>query len=183
MNKNDSLLRHKNLLRSLNSIPKQIIALHSSDSDNVPAFVLHGLCCNDCFGLSKAAYFVDNPDFNFVKGIAGYSQDESYSNGGTLWESPQSFTDFTKNSKFNSKVKSFDNNSVKRNNNSYDVIVKQICEEIGFKNPDYCSWDMKHYNHGLLVYEKGNDTQSDLFDEHFADSLHLLSFCPIPVTS
>jgi hypothetical protein len=175
MEKND-LLQHKKLLRCLSSIPKQILTLQAMD--NVPEFVLHGLCSKDCFNLYKAAYFVDNPDFDMIKGIAGFSKEEGDLEWDNIWEDPESFSLFTKSLPFNKRVRTFGSNSIKRTNNSYESLIKNISSEIGFDNPAFCLWEMRHFNHGILVYEKINDENTDLFNDHFANSLYLLNFCP-----
>ena len=41
-------------------------------------FVLHDICNPNCFNLQKAAFLVDNPDFDCLKGVAGFSADEAY---------------------------------------------------------------------------------------------------------
>lgn len=176
MDRNE-LLQHKKLLRCLSCLPKQILSLHSWD--NVPEFVLHGLCSKDCFNLYKAAYFIDNPDFDFVKGVAGYSKEEGDLDWNNIWEDPESFSLFTNSLPFNKRVRSFNSNSVKRKDSNYDGLLKKIACDVGFDNPSICTWDMKHYNNGILVYEKVNDENADLFNEYFSDSVHLLSFCPI----
>lgn len=178
MDKNE-LANHKNLLRCLSGLPKQILNLHTWD--NVPEFVLHGLCSKDCFNLNKAAYFVDNPDFDCIKGIAGFSHEEGKLNWDEIWEDPESFTLFTQSLPFNKRVRNFGATSIKRKTHTYEDLVSRISNEIGFENPAFCLWEMKHFNHGLLVYEKPAEDQCGLFDEHFINSLHLLSFCPIIV--
>ena len=176
MDRNDLLNQHKKVLSCLSNLPKQII--NSEHLENIPEFVLHDLCHN-CFNLNKAAYFVDNPDFNCVKGIAGFCESEGYSDHDNIWQHPETFSLFMQSSLFNKKVKNFESHSSKRSNNSYDELVRQIANTVGIENPAYCLWDMKHYNHGLVVYEKTPLPEEDLFKEHFSNSLHLLSFCPI----
>src|SRR6202042_1032184 len=104
MDRNE-LLQHKKLLRCLSNLPKQILTLHSLD--NVPEFVLHGLCSKDCFNLYKAAYFVDNPDFDCIRGIAGFSKDEGELEWNNIWDDPESFSLFTKSLPFNKRVRTF----------------------------------------------------------------------------
>ena len=176
MEKNE-LQQHKKLLRCLGSLPKQIMNL--SSFDNATEFVLHGLCSKDCFNLYKAAYFVDNPDFDMIKGVAGFSKDEGDLEWQNIWEDPESFTLFTKSLPFNKKVRTFASNSYKRKNQSFEKLVESIANDVGFEKPAYCVWDMRHFNHGLLVYEKVNDDKCELFNEHFVDSLYLLNFCPM----
>ncbi len=176
MNGNEILNRHKKLLHSLSKLPKNILNLHHLD--NVPEFVLHGLCNKNCFNLNKAAYFVENPDFDIIKGVAGFNKDESIDDYDKIWADPESFTKLMRKSAFNKKVRDFDSKSIKRSKKSYHNLINQISEKLGFHKPGYCMWDMKHYNHGLVVYEKDFEL-SDLFDDNFANSLYLLSFCPI----
>ena len=71
MYKNDSghAVPH-DLLQKLSHLPKKIVALEGLE--HTPSFVLHELCNESAFNLSKAAFFIDNPDFNHFKGIAGF---------------------------------------------------------------------------------------------------------------
>jgi len=55
----------------------------------------------------------------------------------------------------------------------------QVAKGFEFSNPGYYSWDMKHDNHGLLVYEKQAKTGDACLVEHALNGLSLLAFCPI----
>jgi hypothetical protein len=176
MEHDETLSKHKKVLGSLSCLPKKVLAVH--DLDNATEFVLHGLCNEGCFNLHKAAYFVDNPDFNLFKGVAGFSQAEAYSEWDEMWNHPDAFTTFMQGSDFNQKIRKFCADSIHRNNKSYEHLIADISEEIGVKDPSFFSWDMKHDNKGLLVYEK-NGADAAIFEEHFLNSLYLLSFCPV----
>ncbi len=172
---NNLLLNYQKILNCISHLPKQILSLHSLD--NVQQFVLHGICNKNCFNIPKAAYFIDNPDFDFIQGIAGFNNLEYYPHDHDIWLNPDTFCEFIKNSDFNNKIKNFNEPSVKKND-SLNKTVEKISHDIGFNKPSFCCWQMKHDNHGLLIYEK-EDNVMDLFNDHFLNSLHLLSFCHI----
>jgi len=176
MERDEILSNHQRVLGSLSGLPKKVLSVHTLD--NATEFVLHELCNQGCFNLHKAAYFIDNPDFNLFKGVAGFSQAEAYSEWDEVWNNPSAFTTFMQQSDFNQKIRKYCIDSAFRNNRSYDDMVMQIAKEIGLSEPSYFSWDLKHENKGLLVYEK-KSVDAMLFEEHFLNSLYLLSFCPV----
>lgn len=174
MDENELLHRHKKLLGCLSGLPKQMMSVDSLD--NITEFVLHGLCNKDCFDLERAAYFVDNPDFDCCKGVAGFVKSEHDCDWDNIWSDPESFALGMQKSGFNQKVRTFLSRSIINSNKKIDQFVEEIAQELGFSKPASCAWDMKYFNKGLLIYEKTGDAN---FDEHFLNSLYLLSFCPI----
>lgn len=176
MEHDEILLQHKKVLGSLSHLPKKLLSVH--DLDNATEFVLYELCNEGCFNLHKAAYFIDNPDFDLFKGVAGFSQAEAYSDWDGVWNNPEAFTTFMQQSDFNQKIRKFCSDSVHRNNKSYDDKISEMADEMGLNDPSYFSWDLKHDNKGILLYEKGGEDTS-LVEEHFLNSLYLLSFCPV----
>lgn len=168
--------RHQRVLQCLSSLPRKIMTVH--ELDNVPEFVLYDICDENCFNILRAAYFVDNPDFNQLKGVAGFCRDEVQEKGDALWENPEQFSAFMDESPFNRKVREIFIESVKGNNHMHEHIVSEIAPQLNFKNPAWCNWDLKHYNYGLIIYEKAN-LADDVFDEHFINTLYLLGFCAI----
>jgi len=175
MSESELLSRHQGLLANLSGLPKQMLSLY--DLDNVAEFVLHGLCQESCFGLNQAAYFVNNPDFNCLKGVAGFSQEETKEQTNSVLASPESFSEFMRSSNFNKKVRETHKAGIDNSKESYDKAISELAEYVGISNPEYFTWDLKHDNYGVLVYKKSNS--ENLFDEHFTKSLYLLSFCPI----
>jgi len=176
MDHKSDLKRHKHMLHCLTSLPRKIIAVH--ELDNVPEFVLQDICDESCFNIIRAAYFVDNPDFNHLKGVAGFCRDEAVEAVDDIWEDPESFSKFMDESQFNQKVRNILVESIEANNHKHEQIVDKLAPQLQFENPAWCSWDLKHYNHGLIIYEKA-DLGDDVFDEHFINTLHLLGFCAI----
>lgn len=171
----DALMRQHQMLCYLSQIPKRIVSLHGTH--NLPEFVLHELCHQNCFDLKKAAYYVDNPDFNLIKGVAGYNRQEAYNNPESVWENPNQFTTYMLESPFNTQVRTMQKESLKLKKHDHRALVDIIGPELGMTNPGFCSWDLKHDNHGILLYEK-NDAADDV-DNHIAQGACLLSFCPV----
>lgn len=174
MKKNEA--SHATLLNYLSHLPKKIVSLDGMS--NTPEFILHELCQENCFNLSKAAFFVDNPDFNFLRGVAGFSSTEAYADAAKMWEQPHDFTDYMRRAEFNQRVKNMSLQSFKRGEALTDEAAATIARELGFKNPAFRSWQMKHDNHGFLVYEYNGSALPGI-EEHLDNSLYLLNFCPL----
>lgn len=147
-------------------------------NDNITELVMHELCNEYCFNLEKAAYLIDNPDFDCLKGIAGFARSEAYSAGQNIWDDPKKFTQHVQAASFNNKVRSYYRNSFTKQGESEEVVAKYIAKDLGLEEYGYLSWHMKHDNHGLFIYQKAcaDDTCAD---DYILDGLSLLGFCPI----
>ena len=167
--------RKKDILHAMSCLPRNILSLHGRD--NAIEFVLHELCKDQCFNLSHAAYVVDNPDFDCMKGIAGYDREQAYQPRTDIWHERDQFSDHMKKSSFNAKVRELCKCSLKKKGKSDKEIVEEIAHDLGFKKPRYYAWDMKYDNRGLLLYEKF-DTQ-DCDCDYLLDGLCFLGFCPV----
>lgn len=170
-----TLLKHNRVLRCLLDIPGRIISLHGND--NITEFVMHDLCHASCLNLSKAAYFVDNPDFDCLKGVAGFDQKSCFPSVGLIWQDPKVFSLFMQSFPFNTQVRLIHQASAKKNKHKEQDVINELSEKLQFKNPAYFLWDMKYDNHGILLYE-AKDLDS-LVPDYIANSASLLSLCPI----
>ncbi len=162
------------ILRILSRLPRNMVKMHGNE--NISEFVLHELCCKDCFNFSRAAYFVDNPAFNCLKGVAGFAQDESCELEVAIWEKPHEFSSHMKSSMFNQKVRDCVQYSCKSCENPDEDIMQEIAKQLGMDQFKYCTWDMKHDNHGYLIYQS---CEQDPDLEDLLNGVSLLSFCPI----
>ena len=175
MEREKLLQRQYKMLSCLSGLPRRMLSLHGEE--NVTEFVLHDLCQQNVFNLTKAAYFVDNPDFNCTKGVAGYSRDnqlDSYA----LWDDPKDFSERMRTAQFNQQVRQLAHCSLKKSGDQHEDHAKELAERLGFENFAFCTWSMKHDNDGFVLYEKA-DVKDSFADEHIIDGLSLLSFCPI----
>jgi len=168
--------RQQEILECLSSLPRKMLSVY--DLENIPEFILHDICSETCFNIIRAAYFVDNPDFNSCKGIAGFCHQEAYKNRDHLWQNPEAFSKFMHESHFNQQVRAIELESILKNNRRYEEIVDGLAPTLAFTRPAWCTWHLKHFNEGLIVYEKG-DLADELFDQHFINTLHLLGFCAL----
>ena len=167
---------HEYVVDNLRRLPRKMLLLHGRD--NVTEFVLHELCKN-CFNMHKAAYFIDNPDFNCLKGVVGVSTDE-LSDINDIWNESEKFSERMTKSPFNQKVRSFEYQSHKKKGDSHDMLADIIAKELGFKNYNFYTWTMKHDNHGFLLCEKNEEVDCEHPKEDvILDGLSLLSFCPV----
>ena len=163
------------LILYLSSLPERILSIHGIE--NLTEFVLHDICHERSFGVDRAAFFVDNPDFNHMKGVSGFCKEESYPDWNEMWTDPRSFSLYMQSAPFNQKVRKFIGSSAKKSRKNDKELLKSVTGELEFENPSISMWNMKHNNHGFLVFE--GDDEANKLDRHFVNTLHLLAFCPI----
>lgn len=161
-------------LQILASLPKHMLRMHGQE--NISEFVLHELACKNCFNFSKAAYFVDNPAFNCLKGIAGYAQDEACELSVSIWHNPDAFSQHMRTAPFNMKVRSCMQHSCKNCEIADEEVLGELAHKLDMNPFNYYTWDMKHDNHGYLLYQPCGDHPDQ---DHLSNGLSLLGFCPI----
>lgn len=172
------LEKHNKILRHLAQIPRKMLSVQGRE--NVASFVLYDLCHENGFNLHRAAYFVDNPDFNCFKGIAGVHKEEEHihQNCCNIWESPDHYTNLVASSDFNKTIRDIEHQSIERNKLGAKDVIHSLATDLQFKNPIYYTWPMRHENKGYFIFDRVNGELDEL-DEHFNECIHLFSFCPI----
>lgn len=178
--KNGFSEREHKILYFLSKLPRNILSVMGND--NVPEFVLYSLADKQGFDFTRVAYFVDNPDFDWVKGVAGVAQAEAYEkNGHDIWTDPNDFSEYMKKAPFNQKVRAISSASFRRKGATDKDIAESVADTLGLDRFRFCSWDMKYDNHGLLVYEPKSIDNVDESKESelIGDAASLLSFCPV----
>ena len=169
------MLKKHAILNHLSSLPKKVLSLHGRQ--HISDFVLHDLCNPQCFDIKKAAYLVDNPDFDCLKGVAGFSDEEAYGSN-TMWENPDLFVAHIEKSPFNNKVRSILKTSMSRSHKSEQETTQMIGEYLGILKPVYCSWPMRYDNHGILIYES-EPNSCNVSSDILLNGACLLGFCPV----
>ena len=170
-----SLNHYHKALSHISQLPYKMLTINGAQ--NMSDFVLHELCQEDCFNVNKAAYFVDNPDFNCFKGIAGFDKNQSFASD-ILWQAPADFNKHMSKSEFHNKVRTILRPSFKHTRNHDAQMVQELAHDLDMKSPHFCSWPTKHDNHALFLYEV-NEMAEDLPRECIMHGVCLLSFCPI----
>ena len=167
---------HVGLLHHLGNSSKHIIQHHHRD--NLSEFMLHDLCSSQGFNLRKAAYFINNPDFICLKGVAGYYHPELFQS--SIWLNPKDFTAHMQKASFNQRVRSYMDSSLPAALHAQDFSKKKIHELVDYleiEDAAYHTWDAKHNNQGIFIFERPREQVAD--HEHLFNFLHMLSFCPV----
>ena len=149
--------RERCLVDLVTGLPRKILQHHSVDG--LSQMVLHELGHEGGFGFTKATYLIDNPDFDHLCGVAGYCKDECKYHQDDMWAHPEAFVSDMEEASFHNQVRALLNNSFKRkdiNLNDADD-VRELGRQMGIAEPSFFSWDMKHGNHGLFMYEKDDN--------------------------
>lgn len=176
MEHHELLQKQNKMLKCLSALPRRMVQLQGVE--NLTEFVFHDLCNKDCFNFDRAAFFVDNPDFDCTKGVAGFNREQAFQAKDTIWCDVPSFTDHMRSSPFNKQVRSLMLCSLRKNERNEQDLAKDLAHDLGFTNYAYCTWDMRHHNHGFLVYERADECDVAT-QELILDGLSVLSFCPV----
>lgn len=163
---------HHELLSYLNHLPKRMISLQ--ERDNITEFLLHGLCNNSCFNFERAAYLVDNPDFDCLKGVAGFCASQQMENH---WDQPDQFTKKMSECQFNQRVREFTSNGIDSLATSEQQAMEHLASQLRLDNHEYRLWSVKHGNRGILLFKRIGPANG--CEEYIFNALHLLSFCPV----
>jgi hypothetical protein len=162
------------LLKKLSNIPRNIIQLH--DNYNLIEFVLHELCHEDCLNLKKAAYLIDNEDFDCLHGIVGIDKAEPFSHT-NIWQQPNDFSTYMKSLAFNTKVKQLRYKSNKHISKNDSAFFRQLGDDLGMHQYKQCTLPLKYDNKGILLYETMNP--HDIEENDLMSGLSFLSICPV----
>ena len=143
------------LVEHMSQLPHKILQHHYLEA--LPQIILHELGHNHTgFGFKRAVYLVDNPDFDHLVGSAGFCCEECKHHKENMWHEPHTFVEDMKEAQFHNEMRKIIRQSLKRKdidlNNHNDV--KELGRYLGFACPDSFSWNMKHGNHGILIFEK-----------------------------
>lgn len=162
------------VLHILSALPEKILRLHGSE--NVSEFVLCQLCHPSCFNIPKAAFFIDNPDFNCFKGVAGYHEKE-YPQHLSLWDQPDAFTEFMSASPFNKEVRSVSLPSFHNDDRKEQQFINDMAHQLDVRDLRYHRFALKNGNHGLMLYDL--HAHQPLDHEIVARGACYLGFCPV----
>lgn len=171
----DLVTRRHHLLYRLSCLPAKIVAAH--DHAHLAELVLYELSYKDCFNFNKAAFFVDNPDFNCLKGMAGINLEEHA--GDDVWAEQEAFRVRMASSAFNNAVRAIAAGSINKTGGHHDANIMGLAEALAFKNPGWHVFKIKHGNIGVLVFDRDNEADAEVIKDHLEAGLSFLAFCPI----
>lgn len=166
--------RQQRVLTYLAHVPQKMLTLY--DHDIITELVLYDLSREHCFNFAKAAYFVDNPDFNCLKGIAGVNRSAACDHVADVWDQPEQCAQYLRKCPFNNKVRTVLKTSLHNQPAGKETFLDVLAQDLGFSQYSSCTWQLKHGNHGILIFER---SESDDSDQHLLLGLSLLGFCHI----
>jgi hypothetical protein len=177
MEQKDLVIRQHQLLYRLSKLPEKIVSAH--EIDNLAEFVLYELCHPECLNLGKAAFFVDNPDFDCLRGVVGIAPEDHGFDHQNVWETHDLFTQSMRGSAFNAAVRSVACPSLAKSGMSLDQEVARIVQMLPFQQHAWCSFNTKHGNRGILIFEQLPNDDAKLTEDYLVSGAALLAFCPI----
>lgn len=175
--KEKDILSNETLVKALLKLPDKILNHH--EVDHLPNLILHDLGHDKHLNLNRAMFLVDSPDFDCLKGIAGFCKDECHHHHeNDIWANPHKFTQDMENAEFHKKINHFLHHSMKRRANDKQVL-SELGQSLGIEKPHIFTWDMRHGNHGILLYNTDNDCLCKADHDLLQHIAALLALCPV----
>jgi len=172
MEGSSQLTQRQYVLNAAATMPYKILEWYQHDYvDNIAKLVVYQLCSKHCFALKKAAFFVNNPDFKWCRGIVGYASDED----SAILSNESTIIDFFDTSSFHAKTCAIVESAYTKNDTT---IIKKCADILQMPTYHVCSIPLKYGNDGLFIYELLSSS-----DEVYIDMVQhlvaLLGFCPL----
>lgn len=178
------------LVDHISKLPHRILQNYSLGS--LAQMILHEIGHESGFGLKKAVYLIDNPDFDHLVGTAGFCCEECKNHQRNMWECPATFSEDMKDAHFHNDVKRISSQSIAKKTELEKIElmpaiksdmsdfkdVEELARKIGFENPQVLSWGMKHGNHGILIFEE-EENLSPARKNLLKNAVALLSLCGV----
>ncbi len=163
------------VVQRLTRIPRQL--LYTGEYENPAELVLGELCHIDCFNVSRAAYFVDNPDFDCARGIAGYDSSDHDGVLENCWIEKDAFGARMQCSSFHTHVRSLLPASIHRTSDRAYALA-ELAQVLDIRVPAVTFFDMPYDNKGFVIFEKPTEDIVEL-ESFWEDACSLLAFCPL----
>jgi hypothetical protein len=178
---------HYSVLLKLNALPERMVTAHHYH--NLAEYVLHELCDPLCLSLHKAAFLLDNPDFDTLKGVAGVHHQERFTapssmphenEDGSVWQHTDQFTEHMANCRFNKAVRSVQRKSAQRTAMPWSECAAELADEMVFEQDKWgwLTFAAKHGNTGILIFESPDQSNPER-EASLACSVSLLGLCPV----
>lgn len=171
--KNDRDEQYCVLVR-LSELPEKMVAAHHYA--NLAEYILHELCDSVCLSFTKAAFLLDNPDFDHLKGITGIHHTDRFP-GESIWNEHETFNSHMEQSSFNQSIRAIQQKSAQRNNIPWQECAERIAQDMVFQEHGWLTFQAKHGNVGLLLFEP--HTLSPAQEKFLLAGASLLGLCPV----
>ncbi len=125
--------------------------------------VLHHISGKQCLNFLKSAYLLDNSEFDCCKGMAGFIAEDSCEEDDS-WDDECKVDQKSKilqSNQFNNQIKQFRDSSLIKNCSDNSRLKSAVVEKLCFSSPKFLTWNAKHDNHGILVWEDNHDSNCE----------------------
>ncbi len=166
-------------LKTLLKMPRKILDHH--EVDGVAQMILHELGQQENLDFKKAFFLISSPDFNHLKGVAGFCRNESSHCRQKMWDDPTNFYQEIQKTSFHAEMKSLLQNDHYHHDGALhkDEHLQDIGKTLNMQSPNVYSWNLRNGNKGILIFEEGDkkvfSTDQDILDHVTA----LLGLCPL----
>lgn len=151
------------LLSMLLDLPNKI--LHFHEIDGLAQMILHDIAHEGHFGFKRASYLIDSPEFDCLRGVAGYAGNECHHHKDDLWTEPSRFLQDMQEAEFHNTLITLEGKSVKRAQPALHAdLIRSIATKLGMINPWVYTQELRYGNHGILIVEEGNKPLDE--DDH-----------------
>jgi hypothetical protein len=140
------------LLAMLLDLPNKILLHH--EVAGLAQLILHDVAHNQHFGFKRATYLVDSPEFDCLRGVAGFVDKECHHHDQDMWANPHTFINDMREAEFHNRLLQLARRSIKKSDNHADA-AREIAFDLGMVNPWVYAQDLRHGNHGILIVEEG----------------------------
>lgn len=167
---------HLQLAKTLCALTQKMLIAHYHEK--LTELVLYELAHQNCFNFSKVAYMIDNPHFKCLHGISGFSKSDHQNHAHeNIWDDHDSFHKTMDASPFHTKVRSIRECEEKTINKQEKF--EELAKRLDFERPSFMTWQVKHDNYGILLFEHDNQTIANSYDSELLQGVSLLGFCPV----
>ncbi|MFH1831727.1 MAG: hypothetical protein ABH827_02885 [bacterium] len=166
-------------LKTILAIPRKILDNH--EVDGLAQMVLHELGQEKNLDLKRAYFMVSSPDFNHVRGVAGFCSQESSDSCQVMWQDPNLFHQKIQTSAFHENMKKF----LQKEDFHRDGVVQSskyiddIKAILNIESPSVYTWNLRNNNKGILIFEESQKRLCTCHPEVLEHVTALLGLCPL----
>ena len=178
LNEHEYGITNPNLLGTLLNMPSKIMQHY--DVNGLVQMVLHELAHDKHLAFKRATYLVDSPDFDCLRGLAGFCREECRLHQQDLWQDPHHFASAMREASFHASMQKLLGASLHKNH--LDAAHKDnllaFGKALGMEAPEVYVWNLKHGNHGILLYEENSAVAAEKTTKQALDHASaLLGLC------
>jgi len=166
--------QHYSALLRLATLPERMVQRH--ECENLAELILHELVDPSCHLFEKAAFFVDNPDFDCCKGITGLARADRLQSD-IMQTDHGTFSEHMRHNAFNKAVRNVTCHSGLKKGTPWPQRADELGKKISLQGHSWYVFPVKYGNTGVLLYQPHEHTED--MQEWLAMGAALLALCPV----